>query len=498
MKLRKMGLYVCIWMIASGLLPGSMAWAGEPRSIEALGSPAVHEESAAHHPSHDGTTNGSTSDTGGIDDASAPESSGTDNAATWDQDPSAMNRHAGDEEPSDQLSTGEDPVRSEELSSQDSPEESPALVEEPAQDKPKMVDLTPNAKSAILMDVDTGTILFEKNPHEKMPPASITKIMTMLLVMEALDQKKITLDEMVTASERAASMGGSQIFLEAGEQMSVRDLLKGVAMASGNDASVALAERIAGSEEMFVQMMNDKARELGMVNTHFVNSNGLPAPNHYSTAHDIAIMSRELLKHEMITEFTGKYQDYLRTETDNPFWLVNTNKLVRFYTGVDGLKTGYTSEAKFCLSATAKRDNMRVVAVVLGEPNTKTRNAEVAALFDYAFSQYMSVPIFKTGDEIGTFTIEKGEQNKLTLTAKHTYSVLLRKGENKDDIRYELKMDENIRAPISYGQPIGKLVVYRGNEVLSEFPLEAPQDVAKAGWWTLLKRTAGRLFFVGD
>jgi len=498
MKLRKMGLFVCIWMIASGLLPGSMAWAGEPRSIEALGSPAVHEESAAHHPSHDGTTNGSTSDTGGIDDASAPESSGTDNAATWDQDPSAMNRHAGDEEPSDQLSTGEDPVRSEELSSQDSPEESPALAEEPAQDKPKMVDLTPNAKSAILMDVDTGTILFEKNPHEKMPPASITKIMTMLLVMEALDQKKITLDEMVTASERAASMGGSQIFLEAGEQMTVRDLLKGVAMASGNDASVALAEKIAGSEEMFVQMMNDKAKKLGMNNTHFVNSNGLPAENHYSTAHDIAIMSRELLKHEMITEFTGKYQDYLRTETDNPFWLVNTNKLVRFYSGVDGLKTGYTSEAKFCLSATAKRDNMRVVAVVLGEPNTKTRNAEVASLFDYAFSQYMSVPIFKTGDEIGTFTIEKGEQNKLTLTAKHTYSVLLRKGEGKDDIRYELKLDENIHAPVSYGQQVGKLVVYKGDKVLSEFPLEAPQDVAKAGWWTLFKRAAGKLFFVGD
>ena len=183
------------------------------------------------------------------------------------------------------------------------------------------------------------------------------------------------MDEKVSTSEYAASMGGSQIFLEPGEEMTVEEMLKGIAMASGNDASVAMAEKIAGSEEDFVQLMNERAKELGMKNTHFANCNGLPVDNHYTTAHDIAIMSRELLKHSGITKYTGAYQDYLRKDTEKPFWLVNTNKLVRFYQGADGLKTGYTSEAKFCLSATASKDGLRVVAVVLGEPNTKTRNS---------------------------------------------------------------------------------------------------------------------------
>jgi D-alanyl-D-alanine carboxypeptidase (penicillin-binding protein 5/6) len=195
------------------------------------------------------------------------------------------------------------------------------------------IDLTPSAKSAILMDVDTGTVILEKNGDEQLPPASITKIMTMLLIMEAIDQGKIKMEEKVRTSEYAASMGGSQIFLQSGEEMSVREMLKGIAMASGNDASVAMAEKIAGSEEAFVQMMNERAKQLGMNHTHFVNCNGLPAAEHYSSAHDIAIMSRALLQHPEITKFTGVYQDYLRKETANPFWLVNTNKLVRFYTG---------------------------------------------------------------------------------------------------------------------------------------------------------------------
>lgn len=261
--------------------------------------------------------------------------------------------------------------------------------------------------------------------------------MTMLLVMEALDQGKIKMTDKVRTSEYAASMGGSQIFLEPGEEMTVQDMMKGIAMASGNDASVAMAEKLAGSEQAFVQMMNDRAGQLGMKNTHFVNCNGLPADNHYSSANDIALMSRELLKHEEITQFTGTYQDYLRKDTAKPFWLVNTNKLVRFYSGADGLKTGYTSEAKFCLSATAKRDNFRIITVVMGEPNTKTRNAEVSNLFDYAFSQYMSYPIYKTGDSIGELKISKGEQSVMPLTAKHSYSMLLKKGEAGNDIRHD-------------------------------------------------------------
>lgn len=369
-------------------------------------------------------------------------------------------------------------------------------AEEHAAAEAKPIDLAPSAKSALLMDADTGTILFEKNKDEKLPPASITKIMTMLLIMEALDEGKITLDEMVRTSEYAASMGGSQIFLEPGEEMSVRDLLKGIAMASGNDASVALAEKIAGTEEQFVQMMNQRAKELGMTNTNFVNANGLPAEDHYTTAMDIAIMSRELMKHEEIAEFTSLYQDYLRKDTNKPFWLVNTNKLVRFYPGVDGLKTGYTSEAKFCLSATAKRDNFRVIAVVLGAPDTKTRNAEVSAMFDYAFAQFQNYALIKDGEEIGTIKVEKGEQETIDLVADHQYSILLKKGEKTDDIRYELVYDEHLKAPIAIGQKIGKIVVYKGEEAIQEYAIESPVNVKEASWWVLLKRTTSKLFFI--
>ncbi|WP_411829381.1 D-alanyl-D-alanine carboxypeptidase family protein [Paenibacillus alginolyticus] len=360
--------------------------------------------------------------------------------------------------------------------------------------KAPSVDLTPNALSAVLMDADTGTVIAEKNKDAKLPPASITKIMTMLLIMEALDKGNIKMDEKVKVSEYAASMGGSQIFLEPGEEMTVEEMLKGIAMASGNDASVAMAEKIAGSEENFVQMMNDRAQQLGMKNTHFSNCNGLPVANHYTSANDIAVMSRELLKHEGITKFTGAYQDYLRKETANPFWLVNTNKLVRFYSGADGLKTGYTSEAKFCLSATAKRENLRVVAVVLGEPNTKTRNAEVTKLFDYAFAQFTNYPLFKSGDSLGNFTVNKGQVSTVPLVAKQNYSILMKKGTVTGEIRHELKLDPNLRAPIVMGQPIGKIIVYNGDNLLAEYPLESPVAVDRASWWKLFKRTTSHLF----
>lgn len=360
--------------------------------------------------------------------------------------------------------------------------------------QPQQVDLAPNAKSAVLLDADTGTIIFEKNKDERLPPASITKVMTMLLIMEALDQGKITLAEKVRTSEYAASMGGSQIFLEAGEEMTVEEMLKGIAMASGNDASVAMAEKLAGSEQAFVQMMNERAQELGMKNTHFVNPNGLPVADHYTSAFDIAIMTRELLKHEQVTKYTGAYQDYLRKDTEKPFWLVNTNKLVRFYPGADGVKTGFTSEARFCLAATAKRDGLRVVAVVLGEPDTKTRNAEVTHLFDYAFSQYTSFPIYKTGDSLGSFRISKGDVAVVPLTAKHPYSLLLKKGEASQGIRHEVQFDADIKAPIAFGQRIGKIVVYKGDTVIAEYPLESPAEVRRAGWWKLFKRSMSNMF----
>ncbi|GIP25441.1 D-alanyl-D-alanine carboxypeptidase [Paenibacillus sp. J23TS9] len=357
-------------------------------------------------------------------------------------------------------------------------------------------ELAANAKSAILMDADTGTIIYEKNSHDKLPPASITKIMTMLLTMEAIDSGKLKLTDMVRTSEYAASMGGSQIFLEPGEEMSVNEMLKGIAMASGNDASVAMAEKLAGTEEAFVQMMNDKVQELGLTDTHFANCNGLPAENHYSSAHDIAVISRELLKHKEITKYTGSYQDYLRKDSQKPFWLVNTNKLVRFYTGADGLKTGYTSEAKFCLSATAVNGNLRAVAVVLGEPNTKTRNEEVSKMFDYMFAQYSTHTIFKPGDTIGTVKINKGNVKELTLTAGQNYSVLLKKNAKAEGVRHELQVPKEVKAPVQAGQVLGKLVVYQGDKVLKEFELKSPEQIGKAGWWKLFKRTTAKLFLV--
>ncbi|WP_211745093.1 D-alanyl-D-alanine carboxypeptidase family protein [Paenibacillus sp. Marseille-Q4541] len=371
-----------------------------------------------------------------------------------------------------------------------------AKAEEPIQPQKNVtppVELAGNAVSAVLLDADTGTIIYEKNGHEKLPPASITKIMTMLLIVEAIDSGKLKWTDKVRASEYAASMGGSQIFLEPGEEMTVDDMLKGIAMASGNDASVAMAEKLAGSEAAFVQMMNDRAKELGMNDTHFANCNGLPVDNHYSSAHDIAIMSRELLKHNDITKYTGAYQDHLRKDSAKPFWLVNTNKLVRFYPGADGLKTGYTSEAKFCLSATAVKDGMRVVAVVLGEPNTKTRNSEVSNMLDYAFSQYTMKSIYKKGDVIGKVQVEKGNVKEIEIIADMPYSVLMKKGASGETTQ-KLTIPTEIKAPVKKGQVLGKLIVSQDNKVLKEFEIKAAVDVEKAGFWKLFKRTTSNLF----
>lgn len=358
------------------------------------------------------------------------------------------------------------------------------------------VDLTPNAKSAILIDQDTGTILFEKNSHEKLPPASITKIMTMLLIMEAIDNEQIALTDKVRISENAASMGGSQIFLEAGEEMTVEDLLKGIALASGNDASVALAEYIAGSEELFVEMMNKRAEELGLTNTNFKNSNGLPVDDHYTSAYDIAIMSRELLKHEKIVEYTGLYQDYLRKDTSNPFWLVNTNRLVRFYEGVDGLKTGYTNEAQFCLAATAKKDSLRVIAVVMGEPNTKTRNKEVSQLLDFAFSQYKNEVIYKEGQLVTDVEVSKGKDQKVSLVAPQQISILMKKSEKLDEYEQILKIKENVKAPIEKGDVLGEIQTVKNGNIVSTVPLIADSDVAKGNLLDMIKITTKNIFFI--
>ena len=250
-------------------------------------------------------------------------------------------------------------------------------------------DLAPNAKSAIMIEASTGEILFQKNKDEKLAPASMTKMMSMLLIMEEIENGNLKWNEMITTSEKASSMGGSQIFLKVGEKMTVEDLLKGVAIASGNDAVVALAERVSGSEEQFVKRMNVRAKDLGLKNTNFINATGLTADNHYSSAYDMSLIAKELVKHEKILEFTSTYEDYLRKDTKSPFWLVNTNRLVRFKEGVDGLKTGFTDEAGYCLTATMKKDNMRLITVVMKEENTSKRSADTTKMLDYGFNIYM-------------------------------------------------------------------------------------------------------------
>lgn len=358
-------------------------------------------------------------------------------------------------------------------------------------------ELAPNAKSAILIEMNTGSVIFEKNKDEQLSPASMTKIMTMLLIMEALDKKQITMDEKVRASEYAASMGGSQIFLEPGEEMTVEQLLRGIAIGSGNDASVAMAEKLAGSEEEFVKLMNKKAAELGLKDTKFQNATGLPVPEHYSTAHDMAVMARELLKHEEITSFTSLYESYLRENTDKKFWLVNTNRLVKFYPGVDGLKTGFTHEAKYCLTATAKKDNMRVIAVVFGAENPKERNAQVTQMLDYAFAKYQSRQVYKKNMPLAMLTIEKGQKKKVSLVTSEPVSLLSKKGEEKLNIRPKIILNKDVQAPVKKGEQLGTVQMLLGDKIVSETPLIASEDVKRATWFDLYKRSFGMFTHAG-
>ncbi len=355
------------------------------------------------------------------------------------------------------------------------------------------IDLHIESPSAILMERDTGKILFNKNSDKPLPPASMTKIMTMILIMEELDKESITLTEKVRASERAASMGGSQIFLEEGEAMTVEELLKAVAIASANDASVALAEHIAGTEDEFVKRMNQKAKELGLKNTHFSNSTGLPAKDHYSSAYDMAIMAKELLKHEKITNYTKIYEDYLRENTDKKFWLVNTNRLVKFYDGVDGLKTGYTNEAKYCLTATAKKDSMRLISVVMGAENPKERNRDITKMFDYAFSQYEIEKRYDRGDAVKEIEISKGAKIKTKAVTDDVVSILHGKGENLENVTEKIILKKQLKAPVKKGEPIGTLILEKNGEVLSETALVSAEEIDRASWWKLFKRTLQQL-----
>ncbi|MCA0970278.1 D-alanyl-D-alanine carboxypeptidase [Halobacillus litoralis] len=350
-------------------------------------------------------------------------------------------------------------------------------------------DLIDSSKSAILLEKNSGMTLYEKNSDEKLPPASMTKIMTLLLIMEALEKETIKMDEMVRISEHAASMGGSQIFLEAGEEMSVENLLKGIAVASGNDASVAMAERIEGTEKAFVKAMNKKVKDLGLKNTHFENPTGLPAEGHYSTAHDMAVMARELLLHDEITKFTTIYDDYLRKGEENEFWLVNTNKLIKSYPGMDGLKTGFTREAMYCLTASAKRDDLHMVAVVMGAETPKKRNADVTSLLDYGFGQYEGIKLHSKDEEMATLRSTRGEPLHLSLVPEKDVVVLKKKSEKKGDYETSTEVRKSVDLPVEKGEHMGWVKVTHNGDEVAKVRLEAATEVDRAGFLKLWERS---------
>lgn len=348
-------------------------------------------------------------------------------------------------------------------------------------------DIVPNAKSAILIEAQTGKILYEKNKDEKYAPASMTKMMSLLLIMENIDNRNLRMDEMIRVSKYASSMGGSQIFLEENEEMIVEDLLKGITIGSANDATVALAERIGGSEEAFVEMMNKKAKELGLKNTSFKNTTGLDEANHYSTANDMAIIAKELVKHKKILEFSSIYETYLRTDTEDKFWLVNTNKLVRFYPGVDGLKTGYTEEAGYCLTATINKDNMRLIAVVMGEPTSNIRNSEMSTLLDYGYNLWQKEVYVTTDEIINTVPIEKGIDENANIVVIDEVSTVNKKGHKMGEITYELDI-KNIKAPVKKGEIVGKLLIKEDGKEVSNVDVTVEKSVEKAGIFTMYLR----------
>ena len=349
------------------------------------------------------------------------------------------------------------------------------------------LDLAKNATSAIMIESSTGEVIFKKNENEKRPPASMTKMMSMLLIMEALEKGNITLEEEVTTSAYASSMGGSQIFLKVGEKMSINDMLKGIAIGSANDATVALAERIAGTEESFVKLMNDKAVSLGCKNTNFKNATGLDAENHYSTAYDMSLIAKELVRHKKILEYTKTYEDYLRKDTSSPFWLVNTNKLVRFYSSVDGLKTGFTKEAGYCLTSTAEKDNMRLITVVMNEPTPQIRNSETTSMLDYGFNMYSIDKLLDTNTTLEKVKVDLGKTLDAEIVPTEEVKILNSKTSDKRNVKYDLELNR-IKAPVKKGDIVGTIKVYEEDNIINEIPATVKYDIDKASILTIYYR----------
>ncbi len=356
--------------------------------------------------------------------------------------------------------------------------------------------LAENAKSAILIEASTGEVIFKKNETEKRAPASMTKMMSLLLIMEEIEKGSLKWNEKITISENASSMGGSQIYLEANEVMTVNDLVKGISMASANDAVVALAERISGSEDDFVKLMNKKAKSLGLKNTHFMNSTGLDEENHYSSAEDMAKIARELVKHKKILEFSSTYEDYLRQNTNKKFWLVNTNKLVKTYTGMDGLKTGFTESAMYCLTSTALRNNMRLIGVLMGEETSKVRNSEMVKLLDYGFNLYTVDRILKKGKIVSKYKNAKSSSIKNDVIVSDDIYILNKKGDKKRIITYDVELDD-IKLPVEKNEKVGKLIGKENGKKIFEVNVVSEKKIKKANIIELYFRNIGE-FINGD
>ena len=350
-------------------------------------------------------------------------------------------------------------------------------------------NLISNAVSGILIEANSGKIIYEKEKNKQVSVASMTKMVAQIIILEEIEKKSIHWEDIVTVSRNASDMGGSQIYLEEGEKMSVRDLMKGVSVASANDATVALAEYISGSEEKFVKRMNDKIKKLGLKNTHFVNCTGLDEENHYSSSYDMAMIARELItKHPTILEFSSIYEDYLRENTDHKFWLVNTNKLIRQYNGVDGLKTGHTDQAGYCLAATIERDHLRLIGIVLGEKDSKIRNKETIDLLDYGFSNVKTRVIEKKNKVVKKISLKKTNLSSINAVLGEDLVVIEDKNVSLKD--YSLKVNINpFTYPLEKDSVIGNVDVYAQGKKVSEAFLLSSSDVRKLSFLELFKRT---------
>ena len=350
-------------------------------------------------------------------------------------------------------------------------------------------DLAIGAPSAALMEKETGRLIYEKNSHERLFPASVTKVMTMLLIVEDIESGKAQLTDTVTASERAASFGGSCVYLEAGEQMSVSDMLKCIAVVSANDCAVAMAEHLSGSESLFVDRMNRRAEELGMKDSHFTNCSGLfDDGDHYTSAYDVALMSRELIKHDMIKDFTTIWMDSIR---GGEFELSNTNKLVHSYPGCTGLKTGYTSSAMYCLAATAERDGVEYIAVVMHAESSESRNRDARTLLDVGFANYSLCPL-RMEQPLPELKVELGRAESVSLEyGGEAYALVEGKGQTPE---YDLRLKKTVQAPVRAGEALGELTVRIRGQVVETVPILAAEDVERVGFFGLFRRLGGSLF----